>query len=122
MEATTGTNAPVATRPEILCSTTSAASNGFLSTVGRTEVPAASFTKHTPTSSNAGIQNSGFANQDRAAFSSSVLAEKYLYAPTPPTPSSGEMATPVISETVSQIFFICGFIPGVAAGATSAAE
>ena len=68
-----GTKAPVATRPLILCSMVSATSKGFFNTAGRT-MPAESFTKQAPTSSRAGTQNSGLANQGSFDFCSGVRA------------------------------------------------
>src|ERR1039458_6254943 len=94
-----GTNAPVATRPLILCSMVSATSKGFFNTAGKA-TPAESFKKQAPTSSRAGTQNIGLAYQESLAFCSGVLAWKYCQAPTAPTPMSGEIATPVIMEMV----------------------
>src|SRR5690242_17581963 len=118
MEAAMGTKAPVATMPEILCSTASAMSNGFLRTVG-IAMPAVSFRKQAPTSSSAGPQNHGLANHGRLAFSSG-LARKYSYAPTALTPMSGEIATPVIRDTVSASFLACGFGSAVLAAEIAA--
>ena len=94
-----GTNAPVATRPLILCSMVSATSKGFFNTAGMA-TPAESFTKQAATSNRAGTQNSGLANHGSLAFCSGVLAWKYCQAPTALTPMSGEIATPVIREMV----------------------
>ena len=73
IEAAMGTNAPVATRPLILCSMLSATSKGFFSAAGRT-TPPESFTKHALTSNKAGTQNHGLANHGSRAFCSGVLA------------------------------------------------
>src|ERR1017187_3948928 len=97
-----GTNAPVATRPEILCSMVSMASSGFLAAVG-SATPAVSLMKQRMRTKNAGTQNTGLANHGSFDFCSSVVALQYWQQPTALTPSSGEMATLVIIESVCAI-------------------
>src|ERR1035437_9224864 len=71
-----GTNAPVATRPEILCSMLSMASSGFLAAVG-SATPAVSLRKQRASTKNAGTQKTGLANQGSFARCSSVSALQY---------------------------------------------
>src|SRR5882757_1322233 len=76
--------------------------------MGGRAMPAESFTKQAATSNSAGTQNNGLANQWSLAFFSGVLACHHSHAPTAPTPMSGEIATPVIMESVWAIS-----LPGV---------
>src|SRR6516164_6969072 len=77
----------------------SATSNGFFNIGGKT-MPVESFTKHAPTSNSAGTQNNGLPYQGSFAFCSGVLACHHFHAPTALMPINGEMATPVIKDSV----------------------
>ena len=92
-----GMTAPAATSPLTLFSSVSATSSGFLNP-GGSAAAIVSLNAHKPTSSSAGSQKETWANHGSRAFSSGVPALKYCQAPTPPTPSNGEMAIPVTCE------------------------
>ena len=75
----------------------SATSSGFFSSLGAAR-PSVSLRKQAITSTKAGIQNHGCANQGSRARCSGVWACRYFHTPTALTPSSGEIAAPVMTE------------------------